>query len=312
MTESEGLKELNSLFSHIDIHIDDHIPSLCRFPSTISGIGELDGVKEGRFIIQDKASCFPSQLLMDEWINGDIIDACAAPGNKTSHLAALLSIKSNHHKIYAFDKDYRRYQLLQSRMKQFDAEKYVKVQHQDFLSVDCNDLLYSNVSCILVDPSCSGSGVIRSLDRLVNNPDDSEQKNVERLESLRSFQIQVIDKAMSFTTAQTIVYSTCSIHTEENESVVKEILSRHTDWQLHDPIRMKSWTRRGIEIEGLIKQDADKLIRCDPSDGMNGFFIAVFRKSVSYTQIAPSNQTIRKRKYEYLWRPLHKSIHIHN
>ena len=199
---------------------DEHIPNLIVVPPPARGLGELAEVKEGVLIIQDKASCMPSQLLFDEWKGGDIIDACAAPGNKTSHLAALVSTvqsKRNRIKITAFDKSKDRWELLTSRMKQASADKIVSTCNEDFLAVDTNQDRFSGVGAVLVDPSCSGSGVVRSLDRVyervqTDRSSHGGNEEMDRILRLKSFQISVVLKAMSFPSVKVVVYSTCSIN----------------------------------------------------------------------------------------------------
>ena len=273
---------------------DTMIPSLVVLPPGRS-LGQHPLVKDGHLIIQDKASCFPSQCLFDWWeINktGDIIDACAAPGNKTSHVAALVSRHkfSTDCKIFAFDKDPKRSKLLSDRMLQAGAEN-VYVSNADFLSLNVHDEEYKSVSCILLDPSCSGSGVFRDISRVLERSIDIPCKESGRLENLRSFQVAALKKAMLFPAVQCVVYSTCSIFTEENESVVAEILagcdSQVTSstsgascrWTLSDlPERFQGWPRRGVEHAGLSYAQQQQLLRCEPSDGLNGFFVAMFKK----------------------------------
>lgn len=216
---NQGLQDLRNSISK-DLNFDEHIPSLVKLPHNQVGLGDNPFVKNGQWIIQDKASCFPSQILMDEWqsTGGDIIDCCAAPGNKTSHMAAILyrSQISNpsdtgHNRIFAFDKSVRRAELLQRRMDEAGATS-VTVSNEDFLQLDTSSKLYSNVRSILVDPSCSGSGVIRSLDRAVEIAEDDSSNDSSRLKQLQEFQISIVLKAMSFPSVQTVVYSTCSIY----------------------------------------------------------------------------------------------------
>ena len=97
---------------------------------------------------QDKASCFPAHILLstlhdgvnDPTLRYDIIDACAAPGNKTSHAASLLagakgSAVAGDSNVFAFDKSTRRLALMERRMKEAGADKHVKCRAADFLRV---------------------------------------------------------------------------------------------------------------------------------------------------------------------------------
>jgi 25S rRNA (cytosine2278-C5)-methyltransferase len=198
---------------------DPDIPSLIKIPPPYSGIADMSSVTTGQMIIQDKASCFPSQVLFDEWSEsgrrGHFIDACAAPGNKTSHLSALLW-DSNHEnfssKVFAFDRNISRCELLRSRMQQAGATNVI-ASCENFLEIDPSLEQYSLVTSVLVDPSCSGSGVVRSLERVIERPRlTSDGEQTERLLKLSKFQISVISKAFQFPSVRTVVYSTCSIH----------------------------------------------------------------------------------------------------
>jgi putative methyltransferase len=239
-----SVAELEQLYGRCPM--DQHIEDLVVLPPKTKGLGQLELVKSGILIIQDKASCMPSQILGDAWRNGDVVDACAAPGNKTSHIAAIINQRINavrdmnlspHPKIFAFDKSARRAELLGRRMTEAGADSLVECRNEDFTAIDIDDPLFSNVTAVLVDPSCSGSGVCRNLDRVVDRLHDADpalsetggpasctedrgklQHDRERLEQLRSFQVRAVLKALSFPHATTVVYSTCSIHEVEGIS----------------------------------------------------------------------------------------------
>ena len=182
------------------------------------------------------------------------------------------------------------------RMESAGAQKIIDVSNVDFLDVDVSCLKYTSVSCVLLDPSCSGSGVARALERVIERGIDEQahpraQFEVDiRLEKLRTFQLAALRKAMSFPSARYIVYSTCSIFKEENESVVSEALglvsssgaeiggNSTVPWTLIEPLRLAKWTRRGDPYPGLPVDLQRKLIRCHPSDGLNGFFVAVLKR----------------------------------
>ena len=236
-----GLNELKG-FAGSDVVVDEHIPSLLMIPaSKATGLSSHDGVLSGRLIIQDKASCFPSQILYDEWElikfrvgsdPADLVDTCAAPGNKTSHLAAQLfraGVQGTPFQatVFAFDRSVVRAQLLQHRMDAAGAAN-VLVTNMDILTVDTASDKYRHVRAVLVDPSCSGSGLVRSLERAIEKTSNKSLYGTKceeaggrdtdaRLDKLRQFQIAVVSKAMSFPAAEAVVYSTCSIHVVRRE-----------------------------------------------------------------------------------------------
>jgi len=123
--------------------------------STVHGGHAL--VESGAVILQDKASCFPAAALLadlpPDW-RGDVLDACAAPGNKTTHAAALLGTRG---KVHAFDRDARRLAILEKRVAAAGAADAVAAILGDFLAVDAAS--FPAARAVLVDPSCSGSGM---------------------------------------------------------------------------------------------------------------------------------------------------------
>lgn len=264
---------------------DGHIPNLLVLPVKAPSFGEHELVKTGAVIIQDKASCFPAQLLIDEWTSrgsrGDIIDACAAPGNKSLHLAALMHSKSGSGKVFAFDKNARRANLLQERSNLCGGNDRVAVSNSDFLTLDVSD--YAGVTAILLDPSCSGSGVAKSIERTSLDEGGNKEQDAARLQALRTFQLQALQKSITFPNVNSISYSTCSIHIEENESVVSDFLAspeaKSQGWVVKSPCRLAAWERRGVACPGLTDSQRACLIRTAPEDGMIGFFVTLFSKS---------------------------------
>lgn len=157
----------------------------------------------------------------------------------------------------------------------------------------------------LVDPSCSGSGTVRSrMDHLLpsfahkqtsNGPVPTPQagKNgsveaafpfegssngseADRIERLASFQEAAVKHALTLPALQRLVYSTCSVHERENEAVVAAVSveAKKVGFRLVDPF--PEWHRRGIpgSVDG-----AERLVRVDPfEDKTDGFFIAVFER----------------------------------
>lgn len=328
---------------------DDHIPDLIAV-SPKSDITATKAYKEGKIILQDKASCLPAYLLDTPSLHGDTIDACAAPGNKTTHLAALVkpsSTKCSDRKIFACEKDGPRADILSNMVKLAGAADIVRVKaKQDFLRLNPQSSEFANVTALLLDPSCSGSGIVGRDEVTVNirlpriaahtasqtkgkkrkreqeapklntvnastNPanvtgDESEPlvmsgaKLATRLAALSSFQLRILEHAMSFPAAKRISYSTCSVHKEENEFVVLKALQSQVALS-------RKWRvlRRDEQIEGLRKwhirgdakavaeglqdhSDAEQhpdatvvteaCIRCEKAggDGTMGFFVAGF------------------------------------
>jgi putative methyltransferase len=247
--------------------------------------------------LQEKSSCFPAVALSPP-LGSHVIDACAgifsrelfvltqlseAPGNKTTHLSAIMQ---NTGQIHAFDMDSRRLETLRRHAKKAKCTN-ILATCRNFLDVDYTGEEYQEVEYILLDPSCSGSGIVSRMDALIDKLDNNQQDGEdERLKSLSDFQVAVIEHALKFPRVKRIVYSTCSIHEIENEQVVARILqNHHAQWQLEKILPF--WNHRGnILRESFVgncggltgKELAEFVVRCSPQDGTNGFFVSCFTR----------------------------------
>lgn len=247
------------------VYIDPHIPNLLGFPPS-TDLSAHPLVASGALFLQDKASCFPAHILSPP-SGAFVVDGTAAPGNKTTHLAAILG-RGGSGKIFAFEKDLKRAKVLETMVGKAGAEKIVEIRSgNDFLLADPwkeeeKEGLWK-VTHLLLDPSCSGSGIVErhEYELLPTTPkpapppsrtskmkkrkrgDNAEvapvntvskkegeeiakQKRLdeERLLSLSTFQKKIIMHAMRFPSARRITYSTCSVHATENEHVVLSVL----------------------------------------------------------------------------------------
>jgi putative methyltransferase len=146
------------------VYIDEHIPNLVALPPG-TDLSRTPAYNSGALIIQDKASCFPAYLLNPAPEDGDIIDSCAAPGNKTTHIACVIgpqpSSENGGRKIFAFEKDPGRAKILEKMVSKAGSDGFTKINAgMDFLKASPNSDEFRNVGALLLDPSCSGSGIV--------------------------------------------------------------------------------------------------------------------------------------------------------
>lgn len=147
------------------LFIDGHIPDLIAISPNID-VSKSDAYRSGSIIFQDKASCFPAYLLDPLAEDGDIIDTCAAPGNKTTHIAAILLSHNSEpdefsQVIHAFEKNKGRAETLEKMVNIAGSHTWTETHPgQDFLKTDPESAVFTNVGALLLDPSCSGSGII--------------------------------------------------------------------------------------------------------------------------------------------------------
>ncbi|WUR04105.1 NOL1/NOP2/SUN domain-family member 5 [Vairimorpha necatrix] len=229
------------------------IPDVYKLIENVD-FSKIKAYKNGKIVIQNIASCIPGFILNPE-LNSTIIDTCAAPGNKTSHVSDLLK---NTGKVFAFEVDEKRFKILNYQIKKLNL-KNVTSLNEDFLDVE--NTKYKNVDYMLVDPTCSGSGI-----------HEIYEKDEERIKNLQKFQIKILKHAMTFG-AKKIVYSTCSLHKEEGEDVVLEAI-KESEYEIFD---LQSFFT-GNTFEGL--EVVDKFVRCTSKDNKEtiGFFAALLIK----------------------------------
>ena len=162
-TQTSALAEIASCSSRAKlILVDRHVQDLIAVPGRVD-LSSHQAYKDGMLIFQEKASCFPAALLDPASLQGNIIDACAAPGNKTTHLAALIATKADQdverRQIIACEKDAARSLTLTKMVKLAGVDRSVQVKtSQDFMRLDPTK--YPKVQALLLDPSCSGSGIV--------------------------------------------------------------------------------------------------------------------------------------------------------
>ncbi|KAM9786183.1 28S rRNA (cytosine-C(5))-methyltransferase [Neosynchiropus ocellatus] len=277
---------------------DVHLPELLVF-SPKTDFHDHFLYKAGHIILQDKASCLPAHLLQVP-PGSHVIDACAAPGNKTSHLAASMNNKG---KLFAFDLDAKRLATMSTLLLRAGVTCH-QLANQDFLKVDPDSPQYKDVEYILLDPSCSGSGLLlwwlwttscltsrcsvvsshssllaACISGMVCLRDGTDEKKDEsRLASLASFQLRCLNHAMKFPGVQRLVYSTCSIHREENEDVVAACLKQNLHFRLVHLLPV--WPERGL-------QPLTQCLRASTSKTRtHGFFVALMEKHSDASTLA--------------------------
>ena len=160
----DSLEELLQNCSSYDkkLHVDTHVPNLVALPPS-ADLSKTSAYLNGQIILQDKASCFPAYLLDPKPPDGDCVDACAAPGNKTTHMAAITQYEGAIQKptIYACERDKNRALTLERMVRIAGAQTHVVIRaSQDFLRTNPAQQPWNSVGALLLDPSCSGSGIV--------------------------------------------------------------------------------------------------------------------------------------------------------
>ncbi|KZR57332.1 16S rRNA (cytosine(967)-C(5))-methyltransferase RsmB [Pseudobacillus badius] len=217
--------------------------------------------ESGMATIQDESSMLVAYAL-DIEPEERILDACAAPGGKTTHIAEKLgnsgsvsALDLHEHKMKLIQQNAERLGLTNIETKALDSRKAGDVFPQE------------SFDRILVDAPCSGLGVLR------RKPDIKYAKAEGDLSALQKVQLDILHAAAPLLKkGGVLVYSTCTVDREENEGTVNQFLETHTDFE---PAAL---TNLPPAIQPLADQH---LLQVFPQDfGGDGFFISKLRKKV--------------------------------
>lgn len=225
---------------------------------------------EGYFILQDQASFVPV-LALNPTSGERILDICAAPGAKTTHIA---SITSNKAKLFANDSSKNRLFKLRKLTKQFGVECELSLYDGRNLTSKYNRNSFDK---ILLDAPCSGEASIINDDLKT-----SQNWTFAKVKRLSRLQEQLILSAYDMLKpGGTLVYSTCTISPEENEKVVSRLLKRRTAEITDIEIKIDG------KLEGLVfwndkkySSQIKKTVRLLPTQNHEAFFIAKIIKPV--------------------------------
>ena len=181
-------------------------------------VEEADGFAEGAFIVQDPGTRLSVELL-DPRPGELVLDACAAPGGKTTQIAWRGAA------VTACEVNPKRRRRLESNLKRLGLDGKVHVASELVpLATPDGARLFDKV---LVDAPCSNTGVLR------RRPDARWNWSREKLSMLVKLQAQILDVAAKLVApGGRLVYSTCSNEPEENQDQVSAFLARHPDFTL--------------------------------------------------------------------------------
>ncbi|HEX8827253.1 MAG TPA: 16S rRNA (cytosine(967)-C(5))-methyltransferase RsmB [Xanthobacteraceae bacterium] len=220
-------------------------------------VGALPGFAEGAWWVQDAAAALPARLMGD--IRGRrVADLCAAPGGKTAQLILAGA------KVTAVDRAPARLQRLRENLARLALEA-------EIVCADIGEWTAEPFDAVLLDAPCSSTGTIR------RHPDVAWLKEADDIGELSQLQRRLLDRAVALTKpGGTLVYCTCSLEPEENESVVTDLLAREP--------AIRRVRISGSDVFGrdeLISKDGDlRTLPCHFPDadsrfaGVDGFYAA--------------------------------------
>lgn len=225
-----------------------------------SSLEELSSFRKGYFLLQDEGSMLVSHLLKPE-ARDFIIDACAAPGTKATHLAQLaedqgriVACDVHEHKINLIMDNCRRLGIKSITPRVLDARKL--------------GLAYAGqAQGVLVDAPCSGLGVLR------RRSDARWRKEPGQLAELSALQLEILQGTSSaLKPGGALVYSTCSIAPEENLGVVEKFLKQNPHFRLESILDLLPFALERQEDRETAKEGYLQFL--PHIHGTDGFFMA--------------------------------------
>jgi len=237
-------------FSPEGILIDPPVP-LSRVPR----------FRDGWFQVQDESSQLVGHIV-DPKPGERVLDACAAPGGKTTHLAQLMA---NRGRVYAADISPRRLSLLEENCQRLGATIVTPLRKD--LAKPVVFAGEERFDRILVDPPCSGLGT------LWRNPDIKWKRKAEEISKFRGIQGAILHRlAPWLRKGGRLVYGTCTLTREENEEVLEGFMAEHPGFALEDLPRVLPQHLQSMVGEGGFFRSFTH------RHGMDGFFAARLRR----------------------------------
>lgn len=216
-TTREELKKLFDL-KHIDC-------KLGNLPDSIL-VKKLNNFDGQLYVVQDEAAQLAC-LKLEPKENEYILDACAAPGGKTTYLAQLMK---NTGRVDAWDIHEHRVKLIKETASKMGITN-ITTRTAD--ASEYHTQLYEKYDRVLLDVPCSGLGVIRK------KPDIKWTRKLEDLDKLLNTQKLILECCSAYVkTGGIVIYSTCTVLKEENEMQVERFLQKHKEFKLLEEIKL--------------------------------------------------------------------------
>ena len=223
---------------------------------THGALDELAPLRMGLAQVQDESSMLVAHVLAPE-PGMTVIDACAAPGGKTTHIAQRME---NRGRILAFDIYEKKIRRIERNAQRLGIS-IIEAQMCDAREI--GTAYAGQADRVLVDAPCSGLGVLR------RKPDARWKKSPEDVKTLPPLQRAILASAAeTVKKGGILVYSTCTMEECENAAIVADFLRTHTDFVLE-------------ETGGFlpVQKTTEHMVQIMPeTDGPDGFFIARMRR----------------------------------
>lgn len=229
--------------------------------NSLSFLREKRAFLNGLFTVQEESSMLAS-LALSPFAGARVLDAAAAPGGKTTHLAQLMENKGE---ILAVDIHAHKLDLIRENCQRLGIN-CVKTFQGDASLLPCD--FDNSFDFALVDAPCSGLGVLK------RRPDARWRKENSKIKELVALQKKILGRvAKCLKSGGVLVYSTCTICPEENLEQIKAFLKDYPDFYLEE---LTSFLPASLDADKTLALGYLQLL--PHKQGVDGFFIARCRK----------------------------------
>jgi 16S rRNA (cytosine967-C5)-methyltransferase len=206
----------------VDVRRVPLLPQALRVLGGTGTIQKLPGFNEGWWTVQDSSAQLVSHLL-DPQVGEVVIDACAAPGGKTTHIAELIGDEG---KIWACDRAASRLRKLRENTQRLQLRS-IQICTGDSRNFS---QFTNSADRVLLDAPCSGLGTLH------RRPDIRWRVTPATVQELSVLQRELLERASTWVKpGGTLVYATCTLHPQENEDVIQLFLAHHSHWKIEPP-----------------------------------------------------------------------------
>ena len=252
-----SVKEVEAAFLKAGISVSSlpYLPQALRLTGA-GAIQKLPGYQEGWWIVQDSSAQLVSHLL-DPQPGETIIDACAAPGGKTTHIAELIQDQGT---IVACDRDAKRLRKVTANAQRLNLHS-IQTCVGDSLQLE---QFREQGDRVLLDAPCSGLGTLHK------RPDIRWRQTPDKIEELSRLQTDLLEQVATWVKPKgVLVYATCTLNPLENEQVIQSFLANHSHWLIDIPSSFKGCDF--VTSEGWFKIFPQK-------HNMDGFFLVRLKR----------------------------------
>ncbi|MHA1671230.1 MAG: RsmB/NOP family class I SAM-dependent RNA methyltransferase [Promethearchaeota archaeon] len=214
----DALKEILES-KEFELELIDWIINGFKIKNSPFNLGSTHEYLQGLYYIQSIAPMLPAFILNPK-PNNVVIDMCAAPGGKATHLAQIMKNEGN---LILIERNRKRIPALEINLRRMGVSNSIVINDD---SVNLSKLNLK-ADKILLDAPCTGEGLIRQ------DPNRKSNKTINDIKKMASIQKNLLKSGLeSLKLGGQLVYSTCSIAPEENELVVNQVLNELNNYSI--------------------------------------------------------------------------------